>query len=154
MRKGLLLALIAFVTEPLWAADIPDLGGTWVLNVRKSSWGKVRKPASVVVDVAHNQLSLSYSGTIAYENEESRDFSFVGAIDSTEYPSTHSYGSGKMAIRRMNFDTLMSVFRTHDGRYTETVRMVVAGDGRQMTRYIHVKGPDGDVSWVEVYDRR
>jgi hypothetical protein len=148
------LTVLALVAFPACAADIPDLGGVWTLNVEKSSWGKMQKPVSVVLEISHNQLTLDYSGVVTYSDEESREFSFTGAIDGNEYPMVRSYGAGKCKFRRLSLSAVESVFHTDNGLYTETSRMIVSRDGRTMTRYMYLKTPDGDRNWIEVYERR
>ena len=148
-----LLAVLAFLVLPACAADIPDLGGVWKLNVERSTWGRMAKPVSVILEINHNQLSLSYSGLVTYANEESREFGFAGAIDGNEYPMVRSFGSGKCLFRRISLTTVESVFHSDDGLYTETSRMVVSRDGRTMTRYMYLKSPEGDRNWTEVYER-
>jgi len=147
------LAVLAFLVLPVSASDIPDLGGVWRLNVEKSTWGKMTKPVSVVLEINHNQLSLSYTGVVNYASEESRDFAFAGAIDGNEYPMVRSYGAGKCLFRRVSLTIVESLFRSDDGLYTETARMVMSRDGRTMTRYMYLKSPEGDRSWTEVYER-
>ncbi len=147
-------AVLAFSLLPACAADIPDLGGVWKLNVEKSTWGKMARPVSVVLEINHNQLSLTYSGLVTYANEESREFGFAGAIDGNEYPMVRSFGQGKCAFRRLGLNSVESVFHSDDGLYTETSRMVVSRDGRTMTRYMYLKSPEGDRNWTEVYERR
>lgn len=148
------IAVLALLALPAWTSDIPDLGGVWKLNVEKSSWGKMKQPVAVVLEINQSQLSLSYSGTVTYVNEESRDFAFSGAIDGNEYPMTRSYGTGKCLFRRMSFAGIESVFRSDDGQYVETARMILSRDGKIMTRYLSLKSPEGDRTWTEVYERR
>ena len=137
----------------LWAAAVPNLTGTWKLNVEKSNWGKKEKPTSVIVQIEHNEPAWKYTGAITLPNSEEKTFAFDGATDGKERDATSAYGPGKMTIRRVNRFTITSTFRTNDGRYTETAN-TNSTDGRVLTRRMHLKSPDGDVSWVEIYEKQ
>lgn len=154
MRMGKsMLALFALLLAGC-ATPPADLSGTWTLNLKKSEWGKVRRPVSVVVDVEHEEPSLLYAGMASYANDDVRWFGFDGAIGGKEYPMSRSYGDGLISIRRRSASTTDSVFRSNDGNFVETVNTSLSRDRRTMTRRIRVKGPAGDVSWTEVYDRQ
>ncbi len=135
------------------AGEIPSLSGAWTLNVEKSRWGDKPKPKSVVVYIEHNEPALKYKGTVVDATGESRDFSLEGVIDGKPYPVVASYGEGSVVIRRVNETTIQSEFRTHDGRYVETTRTRISGDGRTLTRRIRLRGPEGSRSWTEVYEK-
>lgn len=131
-----------------------DLSGVWILNVEKSSWARMRAPASVYVRIEQAHNTICYDGLVTYTNEDSRQFSFEGAIDGREYPAVRSYGHGKLMFRRLNAATVETVFTSADGRFVETSRTVLAPEGRRMTRYMRVRSPDGNRSWIEIYDRK
>jgi len=154
MSRRSWIAVLAFFVLPVLAADIPDLGGVWELNAGKSTWGKMRKPVSVVLEINHNQLSLNYSGVVTYADGESREFGFDGAIDGNYYPMMRSFGSGKCAFHRISLTTVESTYHSDDSLYTESSRMVLSRDGRVMTRFMYLKSPEGDRNWIEVYERR
>lgn len=156
MRSRNALAIPACLAFSLGAAfaQVADLSGGWTLNHAKSDFGKIRKPISVVVSIEHAEPALKYAGTIVYAHEDSREFSFQGAIDGKEYPSTYAAGAGKVAIRRLNPQTIEAVFRSQDGLVTETARTRVSRDGKFMTRRMRLEGPDGLSQWTEVYERR
>ena len=82
-------------------AQVPDLSGTWQLNVQKSSWGKHPKPTGGTVVIEHHEPAFKYSGAVEIENgtetsDGQSNFSFNGAIDGKEYPVTRTAGAGKM----------------------------------------------------------
>jgi hypothetical protein len=149
-----LAGFLAVLALPLAASDIPDLGGIWKLNVEKSSWGKMQKPVAVVLEIEHSGLSVKYSGTVTYANDESRDFVFAGAIDGQDYPMMRSFGPGKCSFKRISLTTVESAYKSDDGNYVETSRIVISRDGRLMTRYMSLKSPEGERNWVEMYERR
>jgi len=131
-----------------------DLTGFWVLNVPKSSWGSVRKPLSIFVEIDHKEPNITYSGKITYQDEEARDFHFAGAIDGKEYPMTRSFAAGKVVIRRTGDRALHSVFKSDDGRYAETADTSLSRDGNVLTRRLTLETPAGAQRWTEVYERR
>ncbi|MEN6606483.1 MAG: hypothetical protein ABFD60_04515 [Bryobacteraceae bacterium] len=136
-------------------AQVINMSGTWNLNVQKSSWGKVQKPVSVLVTIEHDEPALKYSGNMVYfGGEDTRTFSFAGAIDGKWYPISRSYGSGKISMRRIDFRSMESEFRSDDGKWTEHIRTLVSRDGKELRRTIRRTGPEGNLNWTEVYDKR
>ena len=157
LRPASALLSIAFA---LAAAQIPDLSGTWQLNVARSSWGQHPKLASATVTIEHHEPAFKYSGTVTFPNgvnsEDRGDtgsFAFHGAIDGKEYPVTGTLGPGQMAVHRISTNTIVSEFRSNDGKVTETARMTISADGKTLVRQMKAKGPTGNDSWTELYDR-
>jgi hypothetical protein len=148
--KWLLLAALPLL---VWSAAVPNLTGSWKLNVEKSKWGKKEKPTSVIVHIEHNEPAWKYSGTVTLPNSEEKTFTYDGAIDGQEHDATSAYGAGKMTVRRVNRFTIESTFHTSDGKYTETAS-TTSTDARVMNRRMHLKSPDGEVSWAEVYEKQ
>jgi len=136
------------------SAQVADLSGTWRLNIQKSRWGNVQRPFSILVTVEHKEPVLKYSGTMVYSGgEDTRTFAFSGAIDGREYPITRSFGKGKIVIQRINNWTIEAKFRSDDGQRSEVVRTSLSRDGKVMRRSIRRNGPEGELSWTEVYER-
>lgn len=150
-KASLLAALFALGAT---AQSLGDLTGTWILNVEKSSWGRIHRPASVVLTITHHEPDLDYSGAVLYTNEDDRNFAFHGAIDGKEYPMERSYGEGAIAIRRVDSRSIRSHFQTRDGRYSEIAITTLSFNGQRLTRRLHVQGPGQDATWTEVYDRQ
>lgn len=154
LRRFRAAVLLAALSVGVCSAQVADLSGTWRLNVQKSRWGKVQKPFSVLVTVEHKEPLLKYSGTMVYSGgEDTRTFAFNGAIDGKEYPITRPIGKGKVVIQRINNWTTESIFRSDDGQWSETVRTSLSRDGKEMRRTIRRKGPEGELSWTEVYEK-
>ena len=151
IKASLLAAVFALAAA---AQPVDGFTGTWILNIEKSSWGKINKPASVVLTIAHHEPDLDYSGSVLYTNEDNRTFAFHGAIDGREYAMERSYGEGAITIRRVDGRTIRSHFQTRDGRYSEIAITTLSLNGRRLTRRLHVQGPDHDRTWTEVYDRQ
>jgi hypothetical protein len=136
------------------AAQVADLTGIWKLNVQKSSWGKRAKVVSALVNIEHREPSVKYSGTVVDAQQEMRQFAFEGRIDGKQYPTTTSYGEGKVTLSRVDQRTVRAELRSNDGRSTQSITTTVSRDGRVMTRWFRFKTPDGTVSWTEVYEKQ
>ena len=137
-----------------FAADPPNLSGSWHLNVQKSSWGNVTKPISVVLTIQHQEPQFTYQGSVTYVNEESREFGYSGAFDGKPYPMSRSYGDGTITMRRVDAATFESTFKTDDGKNTETTRTTLSSNGLTMTRKLRTTSPEGTKSWTEIYEKR
>jgi hypothetical protein len=150
---ALLAAAFLALAAPC-AAQPSSFSGYWVLNPNHSSWGQVRKPLMMFVEIDHKEPAIKYHGSITYADELSREFSFHGAIDGAEYPVDRSYGAGKISYTRLDARTIRSTYRSNDGQYKETAVTSVSRDGRRMTRKINLTIPGGTRAWTEAYDKR
>jgi hypothetical protein len=147
MRSILLVFAAAGV---LAAADIPNLTGTWKLDVQKSHWGnKKDKPATEVLTIKHNEPNLDLSGTVAYDRERTDRFEYNGPLDGKE----HTIPDGTISLKRVDPYTIDSVWKSHDGRWVENGRTTLSKDGKTLTRRIELKRPEGDLKWTEVYTK-
>jgi hypothetical protein len=135
-------------------AKAPDLSGNWKLNVEKSTWGKVRKPTGVSLEIQHNEPSLKYSGRVVDAESEGREFSFEGAIDGREYSTHGAFADGRIVFERKPGNVIASTFHSGDGLLTESAETSVSADGKILTRRVRLKRPDSDLSWTERYERR
>lgn len=137
----------------LSAADPANMSGTWVLDVHKSNFGKLRKPASGVIIIQHTEPKLRYTGTNTFSNDKS-EYRFDGSIDGKPYAATHASGPGSITIKRLDPRTVESYYKADSGAYEETARTSLSSDGKTLTRKITVKAKDGDRSWTEIYNRK
>ena len=135
-------------------AQVSDLSGTWHLSVQKSRWGKMRKPASVVLQIEHREPLFKYSGVVVYTHDETRHFTFDGAIDGKAYPGQRSYGPGAISIKRVNASTVVSAFRSGDGQYLETAEVFLSPDGKVLTQRMSLVCPEGKRTWTETYEKK
>jgi hypothetical protein len=145
-------ACIALAVQ-MSAGQVPNISGTWTLNVEKSKWGNTQKPVTASVEVDHQEPKLKYTGQVVYTGDDSRKYAFDGAIDGKDYSANPSYGTGKISLKRVNAYTFDSVFKTDDGKIIETTRTVVSHDGKVMTRSIHLQGAQ-DRHWTEIYEKK
>jgi len=155
MRLAVALALTIGIG---FAQQAADMSGTWRLNVEKSSWGKHPKPTNATVTIQHHEPSFEYAGKVGMgqgtETADQRSFQFNGTIDGKEYPVTGSQGQGTAMVKRVDARTIESQMKGPDGKVMETARTAISADGKQLTRSIKGVGPNGEVSWTEVYDRQ
>ena len=140
-------------------AQAPDMTGTWQLNVAKSNWGKHPKPIGSTIVIQHHESAMQYSGSISTRNggensEDRRTFQFDGAIDGKPYPVTGTLGNGTMTIRRVNPFTTVSELKSTDGKLVETATTAISADGKRLVREVRSNGPEGQISWTEVYDKQ
>jgi hypothetical protein len=143
------------------AMQVPNLSGTWSLNVNKSRWGKHPKPGSGRVTIEHQEPVFKYSGMATFqstpnasEGEATKTFGFNGAIDGKSYAVTGDGGEGGVSIKRVNANTIVSDFESTDGKLSEKARMTLSAGGKVLIREIRANGANGEMSWTEVYDRR
>jgi hypothetical protein len=136
------------------AGQTANFSGSWHLKVENSHWGSKPKPFSVVLVIEHKDPVLQYRGTVTHVNEDTRDFTFSGAIDGKEYPMISSIGPGVVVLRRVDANTFESAFRNADGTRLETARTSLSRDGRSLTRKISQQTPEGIRTWTEIYERR
>jgi hypothetical protein len=137
------------------AAENANFTGTWHLDVGKSRWGSKPKPMSVELIIDHKDPALHYRGTVTESSENTRDFTFEGAIDGKEYPMAGAAGPGVAVLRRVDANTIETDFRSADGARTENTRTSLSQDGKVLTRTIREKTPEaGTKTWVEIYERR
>ena len=136
------------------AGQTANFSGSWYLSVEKSHWGSKPKPFSVVLVIEDKDPALQYRGTVTHVNEDTRDFTFSGAIDGKEYPMVSSIGPGIAVLRRVDANTFESAFRNADGTRLETATTSLSRDGRSLTRKISQKTPEFARTWTEIYERR
>lgn len=154
LLSWVVLAALLSVALGVYAGENANYSGTWHLDVAKSRWGSKPKPQSVVLVIDHKDPALHYRGTVTESSENTRDFTFDGAIDGKEYPMAGGAGPGMTTLRRVDENTIETDFRSTDGRRTETARTSLSRDGKVPTRTIREKTPEaGTKTWVEIYER-
>ncbi len=103
----------------------------------------------------HHEPQLKYSGTVVVDEQgKTNNFEFDGAIDGKEYPVKGGAGPGKVVIKRVDATHTRSETKSDDGKYVENTVTSLSKDGRVLTRRINLKGPDGQTTWTEVYEKK
>ncbi len=130
-----------------------NFSGTWKLNLDKSRYGNLRKPVAVIVTINHQDPAFSYSGSVVDADGDLRNFEFSGAIDGKSYPASRNSGQGTVILRWTTSNTFTEVFTSADGRWVETITRSLSRNGRTLTQRTRLRGPNGQVTWTEVYDK-
>jgi hypothetical protein len=154
INTRVVVAAAMFLSLIACGAKAPNLSGNWKLNVEKSKWGKVRKPTGVSLEIQHNEPALKFWGRVVDAESEGREFSFDGAIDGREYPAHGASADGKIVFVHKPGNVIASTFHSGDGLLTESAETSVSADGNYLTRHVHLKRPDSDLTWTEHYERR
>lgn len=151
--RAIPLAVLLLSSVGTGAAQVADLSGSWKLNVEKSKWGKRPKLVSAIVQIEHREPVIKFTGIVVDAQQESRHFAFEGRIDGKEYPGVTAYGDGIVVMRRVDSRTIASEYRSRDGRARQSIRTSVSRDGKTLTRRLRAAGPDGTVSWTEIWEK-
>ncbi len=134
-------------------AAVANMGGTWVLDQKRSRFGDVR-PGEVVLTIQHEDPKLKYTGTVNNPPEGAiNDFSFDGAIDGKEYVVKQDNGDRRVTFKRVNDKVVESVSHGPEGEIRS--RITISDDGNSMERRMTVKMPNGKTrNWVEIYAKK
>jgi hypothetical protein len=154
--KLLRSATLIVCASTLLLADVVDMSGTWVLNVRRSEWGKKTSPTRVDLVIEHNEPSFKYKGTAQTPDESAPStFEFSGAIDEKEYAVKENRGQRKARFKRTSNNAIEGVYFGPDGKTAEHTTMRLLRDGKTLIRQVRMKLPDGtDTTWTEVYEKQ
>lgn len=149
-----LITAICFSAAALAADQPANMGGTWKLNIQKSKWGKRDKPTQAEIQIDQHDPSFKYKGSVLNaDGTDARRFEFGGAIDGKSYPVSGPEGAGSITIKRVDANTIRSHYTSKDGKVTEDATTSISRDGKELTRRIHRKGPRGEFTWTEVYNK-
>ncbi|HET8550565.1 MAG TPA: hypothetical protein VFL57_21285 [Bryobacteraceae bacterium] len=153
--KSTILATLVCVFAPAGLLAAPaNMSGHWVLNIKESKWGKKKAPQNIVIDIQHQDPRLKYTGELTSTLEgQATTFSFDGAIDGQEYTLTEDQVQRKLKVERQNDFTIRTTATSMDGKSVETAATSLSRDGRRLTRRITLRSPEGEATWVEVYDK-
>lgn len=154
MRKPMLSLLTLLVTGGSLIAETANMGGSWMLNEKRSRFGDVPHPANVSLTIEHNEPKLKYSGTVSDPADgQINDFNFDGAVDGKEYVVKQDNGDRKVTFRRINDRTVESVSKFPDGELRST--LIMSADGRTLERRMRYSGKDAkNRSWTEIYEKK
>jgi len=146
MRHFTLAALLALVSSAApvssYAQHVPNLSGTWVLQVDKSDFGMLPAPVSRTDVVDHQEPKLTIKRTVVTEGGEAvGNFTFV--VDGKPYKN--SMGPSELTSS-LNWDgavlVVTSQTTTPQGEATLVDRYSLSADGKTLTqdRSIAVQG--------------
>ncbi|PYV88666.1 MAG: hypothetical protein DMG05_15200 [Acidobacteria bacterium] len=140
-------------TSPLHA-KILNTSGTWKLNLEKSDFGKGPKPQSIMVKVVHKEPAFKYSVTGTNAEGQPMNVEFDGAIDGKPYKETGTQGGTTVTYKRVDDSNIQGTATSSDGSTTETFTLTVSKDGKVVTRKGTVKGPQGEYTTLQVYEKQ
>ena len=142
------LFLLVGLAVGAWGAD-PDLTGTWRLNHDKSDFGRAARPGTVVTKIRQQGGELRAESTTD------------GSV--SEYRWTLD---GKESVNRIRGNEVKAVAEWRGPILQVKVKMTVqgtargmtdqyslAGDGKTMTIYRTINGPNGEIEQRYVYDK-
>ena len=150
---GLILAVFAAVTS-VSAQSTNAVGlGTWKLNLEKSKYspGPAPKSSTIKFEAAGKGVKVTGEGVGAdgkpFANEYTANF------DGKEVPYKGSANIDTVSIRRINANTTERTDKK-DGKLVQTIKRVVAKDGKSFTATVKGKNSKGEpVHNVLVWDK-
>lgn len=142
MRRLAAIAVVSF--SVVFAADVAEMGGTWVLNVQRSKWNGAPQPDSGRLVIEHHEPKLKYERTFTTANIEDKSVTFEGAIDGKEH-------NGIIAARLSPFSILFTK-KTEAGTSQE-ITVTMPKDGKHLVRRIQSSESGGKIVWTELYDK-
>ena len=149
---GLALAAFAAVTSVSAQAEVVGLG-TWKLNVEKSKYspGPAPKSSTIKFEAAGKGVKVTGEGIGAdgkpFTNE------YTANYDGKEVPYKGSPMIDTVSIRRIDAHTTERTDKK-DGKLVQTVKRVVAKDGKSFTATVKGKNAKGEaVNNVLVWDK-
>jgi hypothetical protein len=151
MRKlASLICGLLLLSPAVQAAD--NYLGTWTLNVAKSKYdpGPPAKGQTTLLE------PVSGGGLKEVGDRENADGSkthweWAAKYDGKDYPVMGDPSRDSVALKRVDDNTL-EVTNKKGGKLANTMKIIVAKDGRSRTN--ESRGPDGKVHNVLVFDKK
>lgn len=143
--RTLLLVLLAVAA---FAADL-NLSGTWQLNHQKSNFGPAKPPGNLVTRIAQQNNQLQAQSTVdglaseytwTLDGKES-----VNRIRGNEVKAIASWRGPILQVKSKTAIQGQSVSLTD--QYS------LSADGKTMTIYRTINGPQGEIEQTYVYDK-
>lgn len=149
------LALAAALACPLvFAADKPDLSGTWVLNVQKSEFGPSPGPDKFIRKIDHKDPEMKMTTTQAFGGQE-RSSDVVYVIDGK--PHNVKAGQAEAEITATWKDKALevkSVRQIQGNEITAVETWTLAEDGKTLTTVSHIKAPMGELDLKFLFEKQ
>ena len=154
MSSAAALVAIALATPADSSAQtVPDLSGTWVLQVDKSDFGPMAAPDSRTDVITHNEPNLTIKRSVKSSATGETVSDLVYAVDGkpyknkagpTELTSTLKWEGATLVVT--------STVETPNGPVTITDRMTLSADGKTMTqlRTLSAQGQEATQTMVLV----
>jgi hypothetical protein len=134
----LLVSLVSGVMA--FAASKPDFTGAWELDIKKSDFGSLPKPARMTIE-STMQGDAMHSVQTTYVEQETQTAEFTWYLDGKRHSSDKPVPG--YSVTRWEDTTLVSTRQSDDGAYKEMIRMSLSQDGKTATETIETKNPSG-----------
>jgi hypothetical protein len=134
----LLLSFLMGAT--VFAASKPDFTGTWELDVKKSDFGNLPKPARMTIQSSVEGDAM-HSVQTTYVEQETQTAEFTWYLDGKRHASDKPVPG--YSVTRWEDTTLVSERQSNDGAYKQTIHMSLSADGKTATETIETKNPSG-----------
>jgi hypothetical protein len=147
-----LVALFAFSSVGIRAAEKPNLSGTWKLDPQRSRFEAIPAPKSGVLKIAHQEPKIHISVEMAGKQGESTQILDL-TTDGSEQKVTIG-GQAALADAYWEDDRHLVVEVKRDtsgGKQVETRRMNLGDKGKMLTTVLSVKDPSGQKSAYGFY---
>ena len=144
MRNPLSLAVVAMLGSaavmPATAQTVPNLSGTWVLQVDKSEFGPMPPPQSRTDVIDHQEPKLTIKRTVVTERGETA-VNLVYAVDGKPYKNMAG-GSELTSTLRWDGQILemVTLLPNPQGDLTITDRYTLSAGGKTLTQDRTVAG--------------
>lgn len=136
------------------AAPADQQSGTWKMNPAKSKYspGPAPKNITVKIDSDADNIKLASDGIDAAGNPTHVEY--TAKYDGKDYPITGVPNADKVAVERLDADTIRSTTKKGD-QVVMTVTSVISKDGKTRTSTFKGKNAEGqDINNVVVYDKQ
>jgi hypothetical protein len=126
--------------------------GTWQLNLQKSDFGKMPAPKSVkLVITSDRRESLKWRVSEIGPDGKARNESYEGAMDGQPRPVKGGEPGVTLAYTAREDGGVDIAGKGPKGEFKEVG--TISEDRNTLTLKGEANGPDGPVTWTQVYDR-
>jgi hypothetical protein len=151
MRKfAFLICALLFVAPAVHAAD--NYLGTWTLNVAKSKYdpGPSAKSQTTLLESVSGGGLKEVGDRVNADGSKSH-WEWSAKYDGKDYPVMGDPSRDTVALKRVDDNTL-EVTNKKGGQLANTMKIIVAKDGRSRTN--ESRGSDGKIGNVLVFDKK
>lgn len=135
MRKLFALAVIAGFT--MLGAGQPDLAGTWVCNMDKSSFGKTPKLQMLTLKVERKGGDLLHVIQTMDDGQGPKEYAMDWFMDGKMHPMDPKMTS----MSKWDGNMVVADRKSDDGAFEEKIRITFSSDGKTATEHVSVKTP-------------
>jgi hypothetical protein len=142
---------LAFFACSLFAADMPDVTGTWVCDVKQSKMGKTPPVQSMTLQVDRKTGDVLHSVQTIEDTQGSRTFESDWFMDGKVHPME---ASKMTTMSKWDGNALVAERKMDDGSYSESIHITFSPDGKTATEHITSKSPNGNNSRTLVWHKK